>query len=143
VVRADVARRLLDVLLDNLGDLRAYRARITREQLHHDRDAQHLVLHALYLAVQSTIDLALHVGADAGLAQSVTYQDAFRRLGASGLIDPQLAARLTGWAGLRNVLAHLYPVIDHGRIYDALDELSDLEAFARTVAGMLDGSSAP
>jgi hypothetical protein len=52
--------------------LRAYRARITREQLHQDRDAQHLVLHALYLAVQSTIDLALHVGADAGLAQSVT-----------------------------------------------------------------------
>lgn len=139
MVRADVASRLLGVLLDNLGDLRAYRSRISREQLHRDRDAQHLVLHALYLAVQASIDLALHIGADAGLAQSATYQDAFHRLGAAGLIDRTLAARLAGWAGLRNVVAHLYPTLDHDRIYDALDELKDLDSFARAVADMLQG----
>ena len=140
MVRVDVARRLLDVLLDNLSDLRGYRVRITRDQLRKERDAQHLVLHALYLAVQASIDLALHIGADAGLAQSATYQDAFHRLGASGMIDRELATRLAGWAGLRNVLAHLYPAIDHDRIYDAFQELGDLEAFARAVVAMLDGN---
>jgi uncharacterized protein YutE (UPF0331/DUF86 family) len=141
MVQADAARRLLNVLLDNLSDLRGYRARITREQLRRERDAQHLVLHALYLAVQASIDLALHIGADAGLPQSATYQDAFHRLGAAGLVDSPLTTRLAGWAGLRNVLAHLYPTIDHDRIYDALGEIGDLETFAAAVAAMLDASA--
>src|SRR3712207_4348032 len=102
MVRPDSVRRLLGVLLDNLADLRRYGNTITIERLRSDRDAQHLVSHALYLAVQASVDLALHIGADHGLPQSVSYPEAFRRLGAAGIIDSTLAERLAGWAGFRN-----------------------------------------
>jgi uncharacterized protein YutE (UPF0331/DUF86 family) len=44
------------------------------------------------------------------------------------------------WAGLRNVLAHLYLDVDHGRLHQILtSELGSLEEYAaalsRTVAG--------
>jgi uncharacterized protein YutE (UPF0331/DUF86 family) len=143
MVRPDVVQRLLAVLLDNLADLRRYRSQVTLEALQSNRDVQHQVLHALYLAVQSSVDLALHVGADAALPQSATYQDAFRRLGEGGIVDRDLAMRLTGWAGLRNVLAHFYPVIDYSRVHAALGELEDLETFARLVVDMLEATPTP
>jgi uncharacterized protein YutE (UPF0331/DUF86 family) len=129
---------MLGILLDNLADLRRYRTAVTLERLNADRDVQHQVLHALYLAVQSAVDLALHIGADAALPQSGSYQDAFRRLGAAGMIDPALAERLASWAGFRNILAHFYPVLDHARVHAALSEIGELEAFAGYVASLLD-----
>jgi uncharacterized protein YutE (UPF0331/DUF86 family) len=80
----------------------------------------------------------MHIGADAGLPQAQSYQDAFRRLGESGVADKDLAGRLAGWAGLRNVLAHFYPVVDHERVFDALAELQDLEDFALVVTRELE-----
>lgn len=39
------------------------------------------------------------------------------------------------WAGLRNVLVHLYLEIDHQRIWEILTaDLDELEAFAAAVA---------
>ena len=101
--------RLLGVLRDALSDLERYRATVTRQQLKEDRDRQHMVLHALSIAAQVCVDLALHVGADGGLPQPATYQGAFRNLAAAGVVDPDLARRLAAWAGLRNVLAHCMP----------------------------------
>ena len=138
MVGADKARRLLTELLGSVSDLKRYRERVTREELRTNRDAQHMVLHALYVATQSAVDLAMHLGADAGLPQAETYQDAFRRLGEAGWLEPTLAERLAAWAGFRNVLAHLYAVIDYDRVYDALAEVSDLERFAALVSARLD-----
>jgi len=138
MVDADSVRRLHGVLLDALSDLRRYRESIPRERLRSDRDAQHMVLHALYVAVQAALDLAMHLGADAGLPEAGSYQDAFRRLGEAGVVERDLAARLAAWAGFRNVLAHFYPVLDYDRAYDALSEIGDLEAFAVVVARMLE-----
>jgi uncharacterized protein YutE (UPF0331/DUF86 family) len=73
---------------------------------------------------------------DAGLLPAVTYQDAFRlrRLAEAGVLDGDLAERLAGWAGFRDVLAHSYAAVDYDRAYDTLDELGDLERFAAIVA---------
>jgi uncharacterized protein YutE (UPF0331/DUF86 family) len=93
-----------------------------------------MVLRALYVASQAAVDLAMHLGADAGLAPAMTYQDAFRRLVDAGVLERELAERLAGWAGFRNVLAHFYASVDYDRVYDALGELDDLERFAAIVA---------
>ena len=137
MVEPQSTRRLLNVLLDSLSDLRRYRAGVTRDELGGQRDIQHMVLHALYVAVQAAVDLAMHAGADEGLPEASTYQDAFRRLADAGLIERDLAGRLAGWAGFRNVLAHLYATIDYDRVYDALQETGDLEAFAKIVSRTL------
>jgi len=45
---------------------------------------------------------------------------------------------MRGWAGLRNVLTHLYLEVDHARLHEVLlHELGELEEFARAVARAL------
>lgn len=134
MVDRDKADRLLGELTGCLADLRRYREHVTRHDLNTVRDTQHMVLRALYVATQAAVDLAMHLGADAGLPPAVTYQDAFRRLAEAGVLDGDLAERLAAWAGFRNVLAHSYAAVDYNRAYDALDELGDLERFAAIVA---------
>src|SRR5262249_50570749 len=106
MVDREKADRLLGELTGCLADLRRYRGRVTRQELNTVRDTQHMVLRALYVATQAAVDLAMHLGADTGLPPAVTYQDAFRRLAEAGVLDSDLAERLTAWAGLRHVLAH-------------------------------------
>jgi uncharacterized protein YutE (UPF0331/DUF86 family) len=143
MVEEDKVRRLLGVLLDTLADLRRYRDSVSRETLNSNRDTQHMVLHALYVSVQAAVDLALHFGADFGLAQPATYQAAFRRLSESGTIDDALASRLASWAGFRNVLAHFYSVLDYDRVHAALHEIDDLERFAIVIARWLEDKNEP
>ncbi|MBK8097764.1 MAG: DUF86 domain-containing protein [Planctomycetes bacterium] len=128
--------RRLSLLQDSLADLRRYRAKFDATALQSDRDAQHMVLHAMYIAAQAAIDLALHGAAGAEEPASLTYQQAFDRLAAAGMITEELGKRMRGWAGLRNVLAHHYATIDYGKIAATLaNELPDLERFAVVVAG--------
>lgn len=127
----EVVRRRLGVLQDAPSDLRRYRSKFDEAAIVGDRDVQHMVLHALYVAAQAAIDLALHVAADAEAPSSGTYQQSFARLAAMGRLEEQLAKRMMGWAGLRNVLAHHYVTIDYRRVAATLaHELPDLEAFA-------------
>jgi uncharacterized protein YutE (UPF0331/DUF86 family) len=135
MVEPETIRRRLALLQDALADLRRYRDRYDAAALTSDRDAQHMVLHALYIAAQAAIDIALHSAADSEQQTSTTYQQAFARLASSGRLAAQLAERLKGWAGLRNVLAHQYATIDYGRIAATLkNELPDLEQFAAAAA---------
>jgi uncharacterized protein YutE (UPF0331/DUF86 family) len=134
MVHRDKARRLLNELTACVSDLKRYRDRVTQHELQTNRDTQHMVLRALYIAAQASVDLAMHVGADAGLPQAASYQDAFRRLADVGFIESELADRLAGWAGFRNVLAHLYASVDYARAYDAMSEVGDLERFAAHVS---------
>lgn len=140
MVDSDKARRLIQVLLDALSDLERYQRRFTEEELASNRDAQHMVLHAMYLAVQATVDLAMHVAADRGLPQPPTYRAVFRQLADAAVIAAPLATRLEAWTGFRNVLAHFYSVVDYARVYAALDELDDLKDFARAVQVLLEES---
>jgi uncharacterized protein YutE (UPF0331/DUF86 family) len=130
MVDREKAKRLVSELLNALSDLKRYRERITAKQLRDDRDTQHMVLHALYVGTQAAVDLAMHVGADAGLPQASSYQESFRRLAEAGRLDRDLADRLAAWAGFRNVLAHFYASVDYDRVFRALSELEDLERFA-------------
>jgi len=99
-----------------------------------------MVLRALYVAAQAAVDLAMHLGADAGLAPPATYQEAFRRLADGGLLERDLSERLAAWTGFRNVLAHSYATVNYDRAYDALGEPADLEQFAALVAARIDAT---
>ena len=142
MVQAEILRHRLGVLLDALSDLRRYRESVALERLQNDRDAQHMVLHAMYLAVQASIDVALHAAADAKLPAGQTYREAFARLRAAGLLERGLADRMEGWAGLRNVLAHHYATVDYALIHAALaSDLGDLEEFAAAASRWVDAAA--
>jgi uncharacterized protein YutE (UPF0331/DUF86 family) len=138
MVEPDTIRRRLALLQDALSDLQRYRARYDAKILLADRDVQHMVSHAMYVAVQAAIDVALHVAADVEQPTSTTYQQAFERLAAVGRLERGLADRMKGWAGLRNVLAHHYASVDYARIAATLaNELPDLEQFAAAAASWI------
>src|SRR6059058_5389978 len=88
-----------------------------------------VVLH-LWQAVQVVIDLAVSTCVRLGLGSPPTYGDAFRRLAAAGLLDDELAKRLSAAAGFRNLIVHAYADLDLRRVH-AIASVgpADLQAF--------------
>jgi len=136
VNREDFAARLR-ALWEALADLEGFAADVSREDLLTDRRTQLMVLHALFIASQSTIDLALQAVKALEIPSDGTYRDAFRGLATAGQLDAELTNGLQGWASFRNVVAHFYPVIDFDRVFDALHQRDDLAAFADWARGFL------
>lgn len=83
-----------------------------------DPQASDLASYYLQLAIQEVIDLAAHWVADAGWALPDDASSTFKVLAGHGAIDRGLADDLRAAAGLRNLIAHGYADIDHGRLHD-------------------------
>jgi uncharacterized protein YutE (UPF0331/DUF86 family) len=112
----------LDLLERLLNRIEHYAATVTRAELEADLDAWLKVTGALELAAQCSIRFAMEMVARRGLGLPESNRDAFVRLAQAGLLSTEQANALGGWAGLRNVLAHLYGSIDLDRLYSALRE---------------------
>jgi uncharacterized protein YutE (UPF0331/DUF86 family) len=127
----------LDALEGYLAELRSFKG-ISREDFIREPALHHLAERYLHLACESVLDIAHHVIADQRYRQAQSYKEAMDVLREETLIDRDLADRLKGWMGFRNVLVHLYLAIDHGRTHDAIrDDLGDLEQFAAAMARLL------
>lgn len=137
MVDADILRRRVEALLGYLQRLERFGA-IARDVFVQDPDSHHLAERYLHLAMESVLDIANHMIADAGFESPETYRDAFSILARHGVIDPTLSQRLQQWAGFRNILVHAYLTIDHGLSWDALaHDLDDLRKFAALAAARL------
>lgn len=103
-----------------------------------ESDTHHLAERYLHLAVEAALDIANHIIADRGFEAPETYRDAFSILARHQVIPNDLARRLQGWAGFRNVLVHAYLDIDHGLAWDAIShDLPDLRDLATIAANLL------
>lgn len=124
----------LAVLLKAIQLLESYAKSVRKEALESDFETWVKVRGALELAAQCCIDLALSIVATRGLSIPQTYREAFDALSASGIIEGTLAQELKGWAGLRNVLVHLYTALDLETVHRALSETAPLRAFHAVAA---------
>ena len=120
----------LQLLREMLDLLDRYAATVTVEAIGSDRETWLKVKGALEVAAQCSVDLALQMVSARRLGVPATYRDAFRLLARAGVIDSSLAGELEAWAGLRNVLAHVYTSLDLDRLHRALSEGASLRAFA-------------
>lgn len=128
----------LNALDEYLAELKAF-ARWSREEYLGDPHRHHLAERFLHLACESVLDMAQHVISDMGYRQPSDYKDSMEVLREEGILDEDLAERLKGWMGFRNILVHLYLEIDHGLTYDAIsNELGDLEEFKKRFSRLLD-----
>jgi uncharacterized protein YutE (UPF0331/DUF86 family) len=80
------------------GDWERYRS-ITLNELKADRDKKNMVLHALLVSIQASIDIANHLVAASSSRRPETYRESFMILCDEGLIPEDLAARLSDLAG--------------------------------------------
>lgn len=119
----------LELLERLLGRLEEYARDVSREALESDLDKWLMVSRALELAAQCAVDLAMELVRARGLGVPETYREAFVKLAQAGLISAEDSQTLQGWAGLRNVLAHMYASVDLVRLHAAL--VSDKAALRR------------
>jgi uncharacterized protein YutE (UPF0331/DUF86 family) len=143
MVDREIFSRRLEALHGYLSKLRAFRhvaeAEFVAEPALHD-----LAERYLHLAVEACLDLANHWIADRSLPTPDANRDTFTVLERAGELPADLAERLRGWAGFRNILVHEYLRIDHAIAYRAIrDELGDLERLAAWAAGKLGADEAP
>ena len=129
------------VLAQKLAAVRDAVARIadilpaTSEDFHSDRTRREVVTLNLFLALQDSISLATHWLADAGWEVPQSYGEVFTALGERGILDQELAERLRAAAGLRNLIAHQYGVLDFDRLFViANSQRGDLLAFCEQLA---------
>jgi uncharacterized protein YutE (UPF0331/DUF86 family) len=119
----DAVARIRDVLP---ASIEAFRA---------DRTVREVVTLNLFVALQESLALATHWLADEGWDVPQTYGEVFMVLADRDVLDRALAVRLRGAAGLRNVIAHRYGVLDVDRIFAiASNDLDDLLAFCQQLA---------
>jgi uncharacterized protein YutE (UPF0331/DUF86 family) len=100
-----------------------------------DRTCREVVTLNLFLALQESIAIATHWIADAGWDVPASHGAAFTTLAERGVIDADLAERLRAAAGLRNLIAHQYGVLDFHRLFGvAQNDTDDLLAFCAQIA---------
>ena len=127
-----------DVIFQRLAALRLNARRLQaalaegRERFLSDENIHLKAERCLQLAIQALLDVGTHIIADQGLNRPGGYEDVVPELGAAGILPAGLVERLSGIAGLRNILVHDYLTVDHGRMFDDLTTgLGDFEEFAR------------
>jgi uncharacterized protein YutE (UPF0331/DUF86 family) len=109
-------------------------AGVPRERYLRDAGLQAQAERWLQLCAESVLDVAAHVIADSGLRTPTTYRESFQILAESDMLDEALAKQMERWAGLRNVLVHLYLDVDHDILFDILqNDLGQVEAFVQAV----------
>jgi uncharacterized protein YutE (UPF0331/DUF86 family) len=115
MVDREIFSRRLVALRGYLGKLKAFldapEEEFVREPALHD-----LAERYLHLAVEACLDLANHWIGDRGLPVPDANRDTFTILEKAGELPAELAERLRGWAGFRNVLVHEYLEIDLGEV---------------------------
>ena len=99
-----------------------------------DADAQDVVLRNLQVAIQACLDCASHIISEKGWELPGSSVGTFQVLARHGLLEAELAQRLTLALRLRNLLVHAYDSLSLERIYETYQEdLTDLEEFCRAV----------
>lgn len=126
-------RGLLSRLVSRADELEPY-ARLALEDYLADPEKVHASKYLLLTAIEDALATANHIIASEGMRAPSDYADAFRSLSESGLLPPELATRLEAMARFRNLLVHVYAVVDDRRVHAILrEDVGDLRELARVV----------
>lgn len=129
----DSLRSRLKELEDALGELESFR-RQTFAELEGRRRERWALRYGMLEAIQIVIDVACAVVSHENLGHPKSYAECLRILGREGRLDEALAGRLARTVGLRNVLIHDYLDVNDRLVFEALENLDDLRAFAAQIA---------
>lgn len=93
----------------------------------------------IQLIVECAIDINNHVVVETNNRPPEDYSVSFIRASEVDLISRDLAEKLKGSAGMRNILVHEYMDIDDGKVYNALSlAIKDYKEYLRQVEGFVE-----
>lgn len=129
-----------DVVLNKLESLRRCIRRIedktpvSVDLLVADYDLQDIILVNLERAIQTCVDVGLHMISDLEVQVPETMAGTFEVLSRAGYLEEALAARLAKSVGLRNTAVHAYQEIDWNIVYRMITErLNDFRDYAQQI----------
>lgn len=136
-----------DVLLNKkvslercVRQVRAYFQLETGRPFEEDFLRQDAIAMNLQRSAELCIDMANHLVRQHKLGLPQDSRESFALLQEAGLIDAELAARLKGMVGFRNVLIHEYRKLDLAILLDVVEHrLDDLLRFAQLMIEAGDG----
>jgi uncharacterized protein YutE (UPF0331/DUF86 family) len=99
-----------------------------------DLDRRDIVSFNLHLAIENCIDIAAHIISENGWGVPGSAGEMFYTLADRGVLDLNLADRMSRAAGLRNLIVHEYGTIDSDRLFASIrSNLGDLTAFLTAI----------
>lgn len=116
MVRRDVVARKVARAAERLDQAERILSRPLDEFLG-GGESRDLACFYLMLAIQECIDLAAHWLADSGWVTPDDSASTFDTLAGNGVIAEELATRMRGAVGLRNLIAHGYADVDFARLH--------------------------
>jgi len=116
-------------LEDNIAELYRLQSKYTIGDIRNDRTKEWALRYGLLESIQIVIDISCHIVVHNNLGNAETYSDCIQLLADFEYIDRDLEQRLTGMAGLRNILVHEYVSVDIDRLYNLLNNLGDFRHF--------------
>jgi uncharacterized protein YutE (UPF0331/DUF86 family) len=106
----------------------------SREEIEKNVDIRGAVERYLYLAIQSTINIAEAVISFKNFRKPTTMAESFIILSEEGIIDREFAEKLIKMVGFRNIIAHDYEELNYDIVYDVLHQrLKDIEKFIEII----------
>ncbi len=130
----------LDVLENKISTVKKYLTllesyqKYSQNEIEDDINLKGALERYLYLAIQSTIDLAEGVISLKSLRKPSTMAENFLILNEQHLISTELKDQLVQMTGFRNIITHDYAEINFDIVYEVLKEgLKDIETFTGVV----------
>ena len=114
-----VVKLRLDTILERISRLKTIQE-MTEEQFLSDGIMQSFAERNLQIIAQAVIDICTHLVAHNHWGSPKTYNDAVKVVAHHKIIESDLADRLIDFVKLRNVLVHLYVVIDLKIVYHSV-----------------------
>ncbi len=138
MIEADLIRRKLSRLNMYLDKLKPV-AKHTLEEYISDFYLKASAERLIQLIVDCASDINNHVVVEMGQRPPEDYGSSFIRASEAGMLTDELANRLKGSGGMRNILVHEYMDIDDEKVHKALSiALSDFKEYIRQVDHFLE-----
>ena len=99
-----------------------------------DIDSQDIIVLNLERAVQTCVDIGLHIIADTEMTVPDSMAETFRTLGRLNVLTEDVAEHLSKAVGFRNTAVHAYQELDWEIVYSIVTKrMDDFRAFALQV----------
>jgi len=139
VLDIPVINKHLELLRGYVADIIEMKQGLTLDELKKDRRRQYQILFPLQMAIQSCINIAMHLIAELSLRRPESNSEIFLILSEQKIVSEDLMGKMTAMVKFRNLLVHTYWKIDIDKVYKILEEnMDDFARFEKHVVELIE-----